>query len=161
MLSFQLNDIFFSFPLLSPLYLTFFLENQNKPQSTNLRGALSAPSLQSYSYGPVILHLYWIVPFGVSRPPHPWNPSGKNNGVGCHFLLQGINPGNEPRSPALQADFFPTSTTRKAHQSHPVLKVFESLSLCLVCFDPALLFQVHPSLLSLLATKNVQFVRTN
>ena len=31
---------------------------------------------------------------------------GKNPGVGCHFLLQGIfpTPGIEPRSPALQAD---------------------------------------------------------
>ena len=23
-----------------------------------------------------------------SRLPHPWDPPGKNNGVGCHFLLQ-------------------------------------------------------------------------
>ena len=30
---------------------------------------------------------------------------GKNTGVGCHFLLQGIFPGERsPRSPALQAD---------------------------------------------------------
>ena len=30
----------------------------------------------------------------------PWNSPGKDTGVGCHFLLQGIEPG----SPALQAD---------------------------------------------------------
>ena len=32
--------------------------------------------------------------------------SGKNTGVGCHFLLQGIfpDPGIKPRSPALQAN---------------------------------------------------------
>ena len=29
-----------------------------------------------------------------------WNSPGKNTGVGCHSLLQGIKPG----SPALQAD---------------------------------------------------------
>ena len=36
----------------------------------------------------------------------PWDSPGKNTGVGCHFLLQGIfpNPGIEPRSPALKAD---------------------------------------------------------
>ena len=36
----------------------------------------------------------------------PWNSPGKNNGVGCHALLQGNlpDPGIEPRSPTLQAD---------------------------------------------------------
>ena len=36
----------------------------------------------------------------------PWDSPGKNTGVGCCFLLQGIFPvpGIEPRSPALQAD---------------------------------------------------------
>ena len=35
---------------------------------------------------------------------------GKNPGVGCHALLQGMDlpdPGIEPRSPALQADSLP------------------------------------------------------
>ena len=42
-------------------------------------------------------------PRGLLRP---WDSPGKNTGVGCHFLLQGIfpTPGIEPRSPALQAD---------------------------------------------------------
>ena len=40
----------------------------------------------------------------------PWDSPGKNTGVGCHALLQGIlpNPGIEPKSPAspaLQEDF--------------------------------------------------------
>ena len=43
-----------------------------------------------------------------SLPPHglysPWNSPGHNPAVGSLFLLQGIFPGNEPRSPALQAD---------------------------------------------------------
>ena len=25
-----------------------------------------------------------------TRLPHPWDSSGKNTGVGCHFLLQGM-----------------------------------------------------------------------
>ena len=40
----------------------------------------------------------------------PWDTPGKNTGVGCHFLLQGIylpDPGTEPTSPALQADSLP------------------------------------------------------
>ena len=42
--------------------------------------------------------------------PHPWGSPGKNTGVGCHFLLQGIFPlpGIEPGSPALQANSLPT-----------------------------------------------------
>ena len=28
---------------------------------------------------------YWLL--------HPWDSPGNNNGVGCHFLLQGLNPG--------------------------------------------------------------------
>ena len=33
---------------------------------------------------------------------------GKNTGVGCHFLLQGIflNPGGKPASPAMAGGFF-------------------------------------------------------
>ena len=34
----------------------------------------------------------------------PWDSPGKNTGVGCHSLLQGIEPG----SPALYADSLPT-----------------------------------------------------
>ena len=37
----------------------------------------------------------------------PWDFPGKNSGVGCHILLQGIfqtHPGMKPASPALQAD---------------------------------------------------------
>ena len=43
----------------------------------------------------------------------PWDSPGKNTGVGCHFLLQGIftNQGSNPRllqSPALAGRFFTT-----------------------------------------------------
>ena len=46
-------------------------------------------------------------------PLSPWDSPGKNTGVGCHLLLQGIFPTLqstpfpvEPRSPALQVDTF-------------------------------------------------------
>ena len=43
----------------------------------------------------------------------PWDSPGKNTGVACHFLLQGIfsDPGKEPTSPAspaLAGGFFTT-----------------------------------------------------
>ena len=36
-----------------------------------------------------------------TRLPHPWDSPGKNTGVGCHFLLQGIFPtqGSNPGLP--------------------------------------------------------------
>ena len=45
----------------------------------------------------------------------PWDFPGKNTGVNCHFLLQGIlptqglDPGMKPISPVLQADSLPLS----------------------------------------------------
>ena len=30
-----------------------------------------------------------------TRLPHPWDSPGKNTGVGCHFLLQGMKMKNE------------------------------------------------------------------
>ena len=39
---------------------------------------------------------------------------GKNTGVGCHALLQGLpTPGIEPRSPTLQADSLPSELPGK------------------------------------------------
>ena len=42
------------------------------------------------------------------QTPLSWHFSGKNNGVGCHFLLQRIFPdaGIKPMSPALADRFF-------------------------------------------------------
>ena len=47
----------------------------------------------------------------------PWDFPGKDTGVGCHFLLQGIfpTPGIEPLSPALADTYFTTEPPRKAH----------------------------------------------
>ena len=36
----------------------------------------------------------------------PWNSSGKNTGVGCHFLLQGIFPTQGSNMGLLLADGF-------------------------------------------------------
>ena len=46
-----------------------------------------------------------------SRLLCPWDSSGKNTGVGCHFLLQGIFPtqGSNPRLLHLQAKSLPLS----------------------------------------------------
>ena len=53
----------------------------------------------------------------------PWDSPGKNNRVGCHFLLQGIFliQGSNPHlmSPALAGRFFTISTTWEA-----VIKVY-------------------------------------
>ena len=44
----------------------------------------------------------------------PWDSPGKNTGVVCHFLLQGISiPGIEPGSPALRADCLPTGLSHQ------------------------------------------------
>ena len=60
-------------------------------------------------------------PHGLYSPPGsscPWNFSGKNTGVGCHFLLQGIFPtqGPNPRLLRLlhwQADSLPLAPPGK------------------------------------------------
>ena len=43
----------------------------------------------------------------------PWNSLGQNTGVVSRSLLQGIFPGIEPRSPALQADSLPAEPQGK------------------------------------------------
>jgi len=56
---------------------------------------------------------FLAVPWTVaSRLLCSWNFPGKNTGVVCHFLLQGIDPGirlMSPPSPALQIDSLPLS----------------------------------------------------
>ena len=45
-----------------------------------------------------------------NRLPHPWDSPGKNTGVGCHFLLQGIF-----LTQGLAGRFFTTEPPRKSH----------------------------------------------
>ena len=50
----------------------------------------------------------WPYELWPTRLLCPWYSSGKNSGVGCHFLLQGIFPiqGSNPRLLHWQADLF-------------------------------------------------------
>ena len=51
---------------------------------------------------------------------------GKNTGMGCHFLLQGIFPGIEPvslMSLALAGRLFITRATSEAHPKTPLPKI--------------------------------------
>ena len=60
------------------------------------------------------------IPWIVSRQA-PWGSPGKSPGVGCHFLLQGIFPG-QGSNPCLlhwQVDSLPLS-----HQGSPILCLF-------------------------------------
>ena len=52
---------------------------------TNLRYADAAKSLQSC---PTLCNPVQPHTRQPTRLPHPWDSSGKNTGVGCHFLLQ-------------------------------------------------------------------------
>ena len=65
---------------------------------------------------------------------NPWEFSGRNTGVGCHFLLPGElpNPGIEPESPDLlhrQADSLPLCHLRVKYficESESKLKNFKT-----------------------------------
>ena len=48
----------------------------------------------------------------LTRLLGPWSSPGKNTGVGCQFLLQGVflNPGIKPASPELASRFFTRAT---------------------------------------------------
>ena len=63
--------------------------------------------------------ILWTVAAGLLCP---WDSPGKNTGIGCHTVLQGIfpDPGIEPpslRFPALVSRFLTTSTTWEAHET--------------------------------------------
>ena len=75
--------------------------------------AAAAKSLESC----LTLRPYGLLP---ARLLCPWYFPGKNTGVGCHALLQGIFPtqGFKPTSitsPALAVEFFTTSATWEAY----------------------------------------------
>ena len=67
--------------------------------------------LSCFSRVPLFMTL-WTVPAGLLCPR---DSPGKNTGVGCHSLLQGIFPTQESNphllSPALAGGFFTTSAT--------------------------------------------------
>ena len=61
-----------------------------------------------------------LQPYGPARLLCPWDSPGKNTGVGCHALLQGIFPtqgsNSSLMSPALAGRFYTTSTTWESLQ---------------------------------------------
>ena len=77
---------------------------------------------------------------------YPWNFSGKNTGVGCHFLPpgDGPDPGIKPiclAAPALAGEFFITSATWEAPNSLQFSSVAQSCpTLCnpMDCSTPGL-----------------------
>ena len=76
-------------------------------------------SMLSHSVVSGFLKLHGLL---SARLLSPWDSPGKNTGLGCHFLLQGIlsNPGTEPISPvspAMKADSLLLS-----HQGSPSLR---------------------------------------
>ena len=77
------------------------------------------------------LSLVWlfITPVLRDRLLCLWDSPGKNTGVGYHFLLQGIFPGIEPRSPTLQADAFNLWATREAQVNKTSSKLERGLLL--------------------------------
>ena len=57
---------------------------------------------------------FFAMPWTIAHQTPPWDSPGKNTGVGCHALLQGIFPRIErvsPTSPALASGFFATLAT--------------------------------------------------
>ena len=55
-----------------------------------------------------------LPPFALLDPLYsPWNSPGQNTGVGSLSLLQGIDPGIEPRSFTFQADSLPAEPQGK------------------------------------------------
>ena len=65
-----------------------------------------------------------LQPHGLYRP---WNSPGQNTGVGSlSFLEDLLNPGTEPRSPALQADSLPTELSGKPRYADDTTLMAES-----------------------------------
>ena len=62
--------------------------------------------MRAQSLSPVQI---FAAPWTVARLLSPWDFPGKNAGVGCHFLLQGILPpqGSNPHLLHQQADSLP------------------------------------------------------
>ena len=51
----------------------------------------------------------------------PWDSLGKNTGVGCHSLLQGIFPRIKPGSSALQADFLLSELSEQYYRPYSMV----------------------------------------
>ena len=68
-----------------------------------------------------VMSYSFTTPWTVAcQAPLPWDLPGKNTGVGCHFLLQGILPTLGPNAQLLhwQVDFSPTEPPGKPEYSY-------------------------------------------
>ena len=93
-------------------------------------------------------------PMEPTRLLCPWNSPGKNTGVDCYSLIQGIflNPGIKPGSPILQADSLPSElpdsvrppNKTQTHTSHLVCFYFSQHSWSPGCFWPFSYFAFSP-----------------
>ena len=97
---------------------------QNRSRETNVENKLTVPrregingrlgltyTLSSVHSRSAVSDSLWPHGLEPARLLHPWFFPGKNTGVGCHFLLQGIFPaqGLNPHLLHWQADSLPLS----------------------------------------------------
>ena len=79
-----------------------------------------------------------------TKLPRVWDFPGKNPGVGCHFLLQGIFPtqGSNPGLPNCRRTLYCLSHQGKGNPLFNLLCPYKYCFFCLKCFIPflALLF---------------------
>ena len=93
-----------------------------KPTQSSLSGCHGS---SLFIIGMLLLSRFSCVRLCVGRPhrrqptrlPHPWDSPGKNTGVGCHFLLQGMKVKNE--SEVLQSCLTLVTPWTAAHQALP------------------------------------------
>ena len=99
----------------------------------------------------VLSHVRLLRPCGLcsARILCPSDSPGKNTGVGCHFLLQGIfHPGIKPWSSALQADSLPAELQgsprgKEVRSKEQSLGEFLKNALCEGMQQEIVRFQVH------------------
>ena len=88
-----------------------------KKQGVQIASAVSILAMYSIVYQ-VVLIVFGTVSFiakydFIHRPLCPWNSPGKNTGMGCHFILQGIFPSQGLKLHLLHCRFFNTEPPGK------------------------------------------------
>ena len=109
----NLNNATYSFCASVVCFCFFFFKMKVKLPSPNSVWYSVCVCVRVRVYVQCVLScLLFVTPWIVAHhSPCPWNFPGKNTGVGCHFLLQGIFPTQgpaSPASPALAGRFFTT-----------------------------------------------------
>ena len=104
------KEMFRHSSLSSNMYYLFFMWNTMRRSSLKAGKWTTAVVLKHYVLSHVwLFETLWTVDSLPGSSVHGDSP-GKNTGVGCHVLLQGIFPTHvsEPRSSTLQSDSLPT-----------------------------------------------------